>query len=282
MGCCVERDIPLSSPSEHPAVQPVCASSEGSVDQVQRLEYQPLVQPTSPTVPQSTPTTESKQTPARVDFRSAPKSASFNTEVLMLKDREAYAMTLIEGAEKWIIDYETEELVVKFLSGSKFAKEVPVAYFYLDFGIDIGFDTVLAALESLTIRQEWDESIQTLEITKVEDTEYETCYTKFLVFGMERDFVERRHRVLTEQQLTVAFFSVMDSHYPHSDSRATTHFGLYRVGKSQKGTTNMLLFTQYDYRLYGELLQKFNSHRGEAAKGWLEAFKAQVLGLNTQ
>jgi hypothetical protein len=41
----------------------------------------------------------------------------------------------------------------------------------------------------------------------------------------------------------------------------------------------MLLFTQYDYNLQGEQLQKLKYHRGEAAKNWLEAFQAQVQSL---
>ena len=277
MGCCHDRDFKLSTPpSEHQvAVQPQCDQSEGSVDQVHRTEYKPLVQPTSPIIPQSSATAE----PVRVEFRTAPKSSSFNTEVLMLKDREAYMMTLLGGAAEWFISYETDQLVVKFLSGSKFAKDTPVAYFYLDFGVEIGFDSVLGVLESLNIRKEWDGSIQELVITKVEETEYETCYTKYQVFSLDRDFVERRHRVQTAQELKIAFFSVLDSSYPHSDSRGTTHFGLYRIGKSQRGTTDMLLFTQYDYRLPENSLQKFNTRRGEAAKGWLEAFQVQVQGL---
>lgn len=272
MGCCHDRDYELSTPpSEHQiAVQPQCAQSEGSVEQVQRIEYKPLAQPSSPTAAQSS------VEPVRADFQTAPKSSSFNTEVLMLKDREVYMLKLLNEAENWLIAYETDQLVVKFLSGSKFAKDTQVAYFYLDFGVEIDFDSVLGVLESLNFRREWDDFIQGLEVTKAEETEYETCYTKYQLFSLNRDFVERRHRVQTEKQLKIAFFSVIDSNYPHSESRGTTHFGLYRIGKSQKGTTDMLLFTQYDYRLPENLLKKFNSRRGETAKGWLEAFQAQV------
>lgn len=271
MGCCHDRDFSFATNDPKEDKLPACPESEGSVGSVHRLEYKPLVQTSDPQ--QSTADT------LTVNYPTVPKSPTFNTEVQMLGDREKYVMSLISGAEKWLVAYETDKLIVKFLSGSKFAKDVQIVYFYMDFDVNIPFEKALLALENLKIRKEWDESISELQITKVEETEYETCYTKYQVFGMDRDFVERRHRVQTENELKIAFFSVLDSAYPHSDSRGTNHLGLYRFGKSERGTTDVLIFTQYDYNLHGEQLQKLKFHRGESAKNWLEAFQAQVQSL---
>lgn len=276
MGCCYDRDLALQAlpEGEQLPAHPTSVLSEGSVEGVNRAEYKPLVQPQD-----SSQVTTGVASTIGIDYKTSKKPANFTNEARALQDRKLHVLALMSKAEHWNVQYEQDYLLVKFMAGSKFAANIQVSYFYIDFEVEVEFEEVLAVLENCSRRQEWDESILALEISRVEETEYETCYTKYQLYGLERDFVERRHRTQDQAELLISFYSVTDDAYPHSDIRGTTYLGYYRLGKTEAGTTDMLLFTQMDFKLQGEVLQRFTSRRGDSVKAWLEEFKTQVKNL---
>ena len=283
MGCCEQREVPLDFP-DIKAVNPNtsdCAPSEGTVEHPMNEEYKPLVADDAILLTPQGPVTETDvksaaPPPAEPVVRVMKKPKSFDTEVMMLKDRENYALALIGKADNWEPSLESEHMVVKSMPGTKLAKNHCVAYLYVDFEIDVDFSVVMSTLEDLPKRQAWDKAMTAIEITPIESSEYETCFTRFNLFLVERDFVERRHRHMLDNELRISFLSVRDERYPATATTGETFLGLYRLFKTEKGSTAMVLFNQSDYKLDGIAKNFYDKGRSATSKSWLENFKQAV------
>lgn len=144
----------------------------------------------------------------------------------------------------------------------------------IEFGRVVDPQILLDAMETESIRMQWDTKVKKLRVEVASDGS-RTVHTRFSQLFITRDLLERRITKVYPEEIRVIYYTPSD--IESTDTHAHTYFGLHRYIASPTGT-KVVLFSQTDYRLPDFIRKTMHFVKGEAGK-WLQAYYQQTLDL---